>query len=118
MKSNSSSTLLPPGTWIPLPVSHSLHPIVGDANALFQDTVRRARGEFTALTFLAEHGSIALLTVEHVRAKAQERLPEIAADVGMGEDLLMETWSAIYEPLIRFVIVPTSMCAAIHEWRW
>lgn len=111
MTSNSSATLLPPGAWTALPISHPLHPIVGDANALFQDTVRRARGGFTALTFLAEHGSVALLTVEHVGVKAQERLPEIAADVGMSENLVMETWSTVYEPLIRFVSVPRSMCA-------
>jgi len=52
------------------------HPVVADANVLFQDTQRYAKTGFTVLTFLARNEVITLLTSEHV----YRRLPEIMSE--------------------------------------
>jgi hypothetical protein len=83
------------------------HPVIADANVLFQDTQRYAKTGFTALTFLAQHDVITLLTSEHV----YRRLPEIMAERKGGSSAQKEVWRDIYVPLIRFVEVPASMCA-------
>jgi hypothetical protein len=111
MSAPTSRSLLSNEVWRSLAGPRPRHLVVADANALFQDTLRRATDGFTAMTFLAEHGSIALLSPVHVPAKARERLPKMAADAGLSEAAVMETWSTVHEPLIRFVDVPASLCA-------
>jgi hypothetical protein len=111
MAGETSTALLFPEAWGSLSASHPRHLVVADANALFQDTLRRATDGFTAMTFLAERGSITLLSAAHVPAKAQEHLPEMAADAGISEELVMGTWRTVHEPLTRFVSVPASLCA-------
>lgn len=108
---NASSQLLSPEAWRSLSAAHPRHPVVADANALFQDTLRRATDGFTTLTFLAEHGPILLLSAEHVRSRAEEHLPRMAADAGVDEELVMQTWRTVHEPLIRFVEIPASLCS-------
>jgi len=80
---------------------------VADANVLFQDTQRYLKDGFTALTFLARHDVITLLTSEHVR----RRIPEIIDEKSRSPAQLHRVWRRVYLPLIRLVAVPKSMCA-------
>jgi hypothetical protein len=86
---------------------YARHPVVADANALFQDAHRYMKTGFTALTFLAKHEVITLLTSEHIR----ERVPEIIADRSPDPSAQMRVWREVYLPTVRFVTVPDVMCA-------
>jgi hypothetical protein len=86
---------------------YARHPVVADANVLFQDTDRYVKTGFTVLTFLAQHDVITLLTSEHVR----QRLPEIIAERRIDPNSQLRVWRRTYLPLVRFVEVPDSMCA-------
>lgn len=86
---------------------YARHPVVADANVLFQDTHRYLKTGFTVLTSLAGHDVITLLSSEHVR----RRLPEIIADRGTDPDEQGRVWREVYLPLVRFVEVPDAMCA-------
>jgi hypothetical protein len=83
------------------------HPVVADANVLFQDTQRYVKTGFTVLTFLARSEVITLLTSEHV----YRRLPEIMAERAIDSSAQRKVWQDVYLPLVRFVEVPESMCA-------
>ena len=86
---------------------YARHPVVADANVLFQDTQRYVKTGFTVLTLLARHDVITLLTCEHVR----QRLPEIMAERSIDPSAQKRVWREVYLPLVRFVEVPDSMCA-------
>jgi hypothetical protein len=92
---------------VPIPPFYARHPVVADANVLFQDTQRYLKDGFTALTFLARHDVITLLTSEHVR----RRIPEIIDEKSRSPAQLHRVWRRVYLPLIRLVEVPKSMCA-------
>lgn len=92
---------------VPVPTFYARHPVVVDANVLFQDTQRYLKDGFTVLTFLARHDVITLLTSEHVR----QRLPEIVDEKNRSPAQQQRAWRTVYLPLIRFVEVPKSMCA-------
>jgi hypothetical protein len=86
---------------------YARHPVVADANVLFQDTDRYVKTGFTVLTLLAQHDVITLLTSEHVL----QRLPEIIAERRIDPNSQLRAWRRTYLPLVRFVEVPDSMCA-------
>jgi len=87
--------------------SYARHPVVADANVLFQDTQRYVKTGFTILTLLAQYDVITLMTSEHVR----QRLPEIMAERNIDPSAQNRAWREVYLPLVRFVEVPNSMCA-------
>jgi hypothetical protein len=87
--------------------SYARHPVVADANVLFQDTQRYVKTGFTVLTSLARYEVITLLTSEHVR----QRLPEVMAERSIDPSAQQRVWRQVYLPLVRFVEVPDSMCA-------
>ncbi|HEY2536104.1 MAG TPA: hypothetical protein VGI24_03875 [Solirubrobacteraceae bacterium] len=87
------------------------HPVVADANVLFQDTQRYAKTGFTVLTFLARNEVITLLTSEHV----YRRLPEIMSERAIDASAQRQAWKDTYLPLVRFVEVPDSMCAGHQQ---
>lgn len=86
---------------------YARHPVVADANVLFQDIDRYVKTGFTVLTFLSQHDVITLLTSEHVR----QRLPEIIAERCIDPNPQLRVWREVYLPLVRFVEIPDSMCA-------
>jgi hypothetical protein len=86
---------------------YARHPVVADANVLFQDVHRYTKTGFTLLTFLAKHEVITLLTCEHVR----ERVPQIIADRSHDPTEHMRMWREVYLPIVRFATVPNTMCA-------
>jgi predicted nucleic acid-binding protein len=88
-----------------MPTSLERHPVVPDANLLFPDVVRYARGDFCALAYLAELGAIALFVPAHVHEMAREKVALIADDMGVDSSLALETWTEVYLPLLRFVHV-------------
>jgi hypothetical protein len=92
---------------VPLLPYYECHPVVADLNALYQDVDRYVGSGFTALTFLARHEAISLITSGHVRT----RLPELLATKHVQPSRQLRAWREVYLPLVRFVEVPTSMCA-------
>lgn len=86
---------------------YARHPVIADANVLFQDTRRYLKTGVTVLTLLARYEVITLLTCEHVRS----RLPEIMAERSVDPGPQQRVWREIYLPLVRFVRVPDAMCA-------
>ncbi len=107
----AKQTLVEPEVWRSLAVVQPPRPVVADANALFQDALRRTRDGFTALTFLAEQGSIVIFTPTHVASKARQHLPRMAEGSKIDEGLVMGVWQRVYEPLVRFVDVPPCLCS-------
>jgi len=83
------------------------HPVIADMNVLFQDVQRRRKSGFTALSFLARHRAINLLTSEHVRAALARKLT--AKSSAPAADL--RVWHREYLGFVRFVHVPEDMCA-------
>jgi len=79
--------------------------VVADANALISDAMRRSRGDFSLMPFLAERGLIRLVTAEHIDEKVYARLPEACrnahADIGAARD----AYETFHRPLLRFVDV-------------
>lgn len=104
-------SLIEPEVWRSLAAAQPPRPVVADANALFQDALRRTRDGFTVLTFLAEQGSIVILTPGHVPSKARHHLPRMATGSKIDEELVMGVWERVYEPLVRFIDVPASLCS-------
>lgn len=107
----ANQSLIGPEVWRSLAAAQPPRPVVADANALFQDALRHAREGFSVLTFLAEHGSIVILTSGHVPSKARQHLPRMAKGSKIAEELVMGVWERVYEPLVRFIDVPTSLCS-------
>jgi hypothetical protein len=81
------------------------HPVIGDANALIQDVLRRTHSSFGILPFLAERKLITLLAPIHIEAKVHLRLPEVATRIGANPDQAMEIWGTVHRRLMRFVDV-------------
>jgi hypothetical protein len=83
------------------------HPVIADANVLFQDVQRRRKGGFTALSFLADLDAITLLTSDHLR----RTLPEKIAAKSTAPRADMRVWERNYLRSTRFVNVPEQMCS-------
>ncbi len=107
MESHDVTRVASPIELVRLLPFYARHPVIADANVLFQDTERYARTGFTVLTLLAKQDVIALLTCEHVR----DRLPEIIAERGRNPSAQQHVWEEVYLPLVRFVRVPEAMCS-------
>ncbi|MGH2864397.1 MAG: hypothetical protein ACRDJX_04015, partial [Solirubrobacteraceae bacterium] len=109
---SSSLTPEPPARPSPLALvrhlpSYDRHPVIADANVLFQDSLRYLQQPFTALTFLAHQEVITLLTCEHVR----ERMLDLIVQKSKRPDEHLRVWQQVYLPIVRFVAVPEAMCA-------
>lgn len=89
-----------------LPTSVDRHPVVPDANVLFQDVVRLAGGRHCVLAHLAQLGAIKLFVPAHMPAKADEHLERIACQTGVDPNLALQIWRDVYLPLLRVVDVP------------
>jgi hypothetical protein len=85
------------------------HPVVCDANALIEDVLRRARADFTAMTFLAEHELAALVAPAYVEAEVYEHLPAVAARTGCPVNLAERVWETVHRQLLRFVELPDAL---------
>lgn len=107
----ANQSLIEPEVWRSLAAAQPPRLVVADANALFQDALRRTRDGFTVLTFLAEQGSIVILSAAHVPSKARRHLPRMATGSRIDEELVMDVWERVYEPLVRFIDVPASLCS-------
>lgn len=68
------------------------HPVVVDANVLIADALKRARDDFSALTYLSEQRLIAVVAPTHIGSKVREHLPRVASDTGCSVELALETW--------------------------
>jgi hypothetical protein len=62
MESHDVARVASPIELVRLLPFYAHHPVIADANVLFQDTERYARTGFTVLTLLAKHDVIALFT--------------------------------------------------------
>jgi hypothetical protein len=78
--------------------------VVADANALIADSVRRARGLFSLMPFLAERKLINLLTAEHIDAKVYERLPEVCEHCHVDLADAVRAYEMVHRPLLRFEV--------------
>jgi hypothetical protein len=85
------------------------HPVVCDANALIEDVLRRARTDFTAMTFLAEHELAALVMPAPVEAEVREHLPAVAARTDCPAELAMHVWETVPRQLVRVVELPDAV---------
>jgi len=92
---------------VPHMPSFARHPVIADQNVLVQDIFRYRSKRFSALTFLAQHEAITLLTAAHARS----RIPEIIAEKSAAPAHDLQVWKSVYLPRVRFVEVPESMCA-------
>jgi len=60
--------------------------IVADANALISDAIRRSRGPFSVMPFLAEQKLVSVLAPEHIVAKCSAaRRRDPCGDEGEGQ---------------------------------
>lgn len=81
------------------------HPVVVDTNALIEDVLRRARSDFSAMTFLGRQLAT-LVAPTYVDAEVLEHLPEVAEQTGCATDLALSIYERVHRPLIRFVEMP------------
>ena len=80
--------------------------VIADANALIADSIRRARGVFSLMPFLAERHLIRLLAADHIDGKVYARLPD-ACKKKRDVDLAAVThaYETFHRPLLRLVQV-------------
>ena len=86
--------------------SFARHPVVADQNVLVQDIFRFRSKRFSALTFLAQHEAIMLLSAAHARS----RIPQIIAEKSTAPAQDLQIWRSVYLPSVRFVEAAESMC--------
>jgi hypothetical protein len=79
--------------------------VIADANALIADAMRRTRGLFNILPFLAERGLIRLLTSEHIDEKVYARLPEACRNAHVDLAAATHAYETVHRPLLRLVDV-------------
>ena len=79
--------------------------VIADANALIADAMRRTRGLFNILPFLAERGLIRLLTSEHIDEKVYAKLPEACGNAHVDLAAAVRAYEAVHRPLLRLVDV-------------
>ena len=80
--------------------------VIADANALIADSIRRSRGLFSLMPFLAEHRLIRLVAAAHIDEKVHARLPDACkttrrADLGAATHV----YETFHRPLLRLVQV-------------
>jgi hypothetical protein len=79
--------------------------VIADANALISDSIRRTRGLFNIMPFLAERKLISLLTAEHIDEKVYARLPEACNNAHADRAAATHAYETVHRPLLRLVRV-------------
>ena len=88
--------------------------VIADANALIEDAMRRARGRFSLMPFLAERGVIRLVAAEHIDAKVYARLPTACGKAHVDVGAATHAYETLHRPLLRLVSVGDLM---LHDER-
>jgi hypothetical protein len=83
--------------------------VIADANALVADAMRRTRGLFNILPFLAERGLIRLLTSEHIDERVYAKLPEACGNAHVDLAAAVHAYEIVHRPLLRLVDVGALM---------
>jgi hypothetical protein len=77
--------------------------VIADANALIADSIRRSRGLFNIMPFLAERKLITLLTAEHIDQKVYARLPDACSNASADLAAATDAYETVHRPLLRLV---------------
>jgi hypothetical protein len=88
--------------------------VIADANALISDSIRRSRGLFNIMPFLAERQLVSLLAPEHIDAKVYLRLPEACENAHANLAAATAAYETVHRPLLRLVNVGELM---LHDPR-
>ena len=79
--------------------------VVADASALISDVLRRTRGHFSLMPWLAAQNFITLLAPEHIDSKVYLRLTRACEDGGYDYEEAIRTYETLYRPYLRLVEV-------------
>jgi hypothetical protein len=91
---------------VELPSMTPLHAVVADANAVLEDVVEYALRGFSRMTMLMRLGAARVYVPEHVPAKVEAGLEEVAGHRGVPLSAAREVWENVHRPVLIAVALP------------